>query len=951
MRPLIFFILTMLSAGVYSQASVANPVADSLEHELAVAVEDSTKLRLLQDLMDQNINVNPRKCIEYAELAMVLASDLSDPKALYQAQYFKSAGFLFLGQYDSAEVYALLCEKGAKAYGLAIDIMDILNLLGSLKNQEGDYPAAIDYYQEGLQLSIDNRDTSRMATIYANMAELYVIEGRESAAKNMYLESLALMLQIGREEFATAVVYNNLGELKMMVPDSAIEYLQTAQAIFQSKNYLDGIAHTHNNLAFRYLQIGQPEQAILEAEAAINIWEQADYNYTPGLVTTYSVKAEALGSMGQYEKGREFSEKSIQLAEKEELFATLKLAYDARARLEELNKNFEEALHFFKKSTTLNEQLLNEARTKQVAVSRIKFETEEKEKELAQNKLALERETGQKNLFLLLGIIVVVLLVFLFLFFRYRNQLKRKETELALQLKQKEAETLKELDTVKSRFFANISHEFRTPLTLILGPLQQMIEGTLKGSEGTHLKMMYRNGQRLLQLINQLLDLSRLESGRMELKLEQGDIVNCIRVLASQFNSLAESRGIHFLVNLPPNRTVVDFDRDKVEKIISNLLSNAMKFTPEEGEVVLKVTWEKELEISIRDNGIGMNAAQLSQVFDRFYQVESSGYGGSGIGLALVKELVGLMGGEVQVDSSPGIGSQFQVTLPIIAGEGDNQATDVLPVSSSFLLAPEKPARQEVQIREGLPLLLLVEDNEDVRTLLRSMFSEGFNLLMATNGEEGLQVARERIPDLILSDVMMPKMDGNEFTREIKLDERTSHIPVILLTAKAGQDSKLEGLELGADDFIPKPFDERELRVKIRNLLDQQARIRKKFGKDVVRLGPAVIEVNSTDQNFLIKVIGVIESYMKDESFTIEDLGREVGLSRSQLHRKLKGLTDQSPSVFLRSIRLQRAKQLLEQRAGTAAEISYLVGFGSPAYFSKCFKDEYGESPGEMMAR
>ena len=526
-----------------------------------------------------------------------------------------------------------------------------------------------------------------------------------------------------------------------------------------------------------------------------------------------------------------------------------------------------------------------------------------------------------------------------------------------------EADNIKEIDDIKSRFFANISHEFRTPLTLILGPLQK-IEGhqndKLKNGytevSMRQIQTMRSHANRLLELVNQLLDLSKLDSGKMKMRVIKGDVVQIVRVLAASFESMAERKQIHYYFHLPEQTSITFFDQDKLEKIITNLLGNAFKYTAEKGTVSLDVECdENRIRFVVTDSGPGISKKDLIKIFDRFYQVEGSEDKGTGIGLALVKELVDLYGGQISVSSEPGKGTSFKVSLPvkknafdeneIVYGEWPENGKQKYKalredVESEFVLQAVNNSQ--------LPIVLIVEDNSDLRHFIIETIEENCQVIEATNGKEGYEKAIAEIPDLIISDVMMPVMDGFKMTEKLKNNERTSHIPVILLTAKAGQQHKVGGLETGADDYLTKPFDAKELVVRIHNLIQQRKILRKKFAGQIM-LKPTEIAVNSADEKFLTNLMKVIEKNMGEEDFGVEELAREVAMSRSQLHRKLIALTNQAPSEVLRNTRLLRAKELLQKKFATPSEVAFKVGFNSHTYFSKCFKEEFGISPGEVV--
>jgi DNA-binding response OmpR family regulator/anti-sigma regulatory factor (Ser/Thr protein kinase) len=535
-------------------------------------------------------------------------------------------------------------------------------------------------------------------------------------------------------------------------------------------------------------------------------------------------------------------------------------------------------------------------------------------------------------------------------------------------MNQLEAEKLQEMDRMKSRFFTNISHEFRTPLTLILAPL----EGRLHAGRGyapdpAEDRIMYRNARRLLQLVNQLLDLAKIESGNARLQAGPGDLVPFVRTLVGAFSSLAESRRIALTFEAGEAALPTYFDKDKVEKVVSNLLSNAFKFTHEGGNVRVELHAEAAggwAVITVRDSGIGIPADRVGRIFDRFYQVDGSHtreQEGTGIGLALTRELVTLHHGTIEVQSREGEGTLFTVRLPreraqyraneVIEGA---EATDAYEPMVHQPLLPEETGETGDEPRsdtyDQLPLVLVVEDNADLRHYMREQFGAGYRVLEANDGEAGLQRAIEAVPDLVISDLMMPRMDGFELCRRLKTDQRTSHIPVILLTARAGGDSRVEGLETGADDYLTKPFDPRELRVRVRNLIEGRQKLREQFGRQVT-LEPKAIAITSADEKFLTRAVEAVEAHMGNPDFSVERFEEAMTMSKLQLYRKLKALTDQSPSEFIRNLRLKRAAALLAARSGSVAEITYEVGFNNLSYFAKCFRAAYGMSPSEYASR
>jgi signal transduction histidine kinase/DNA-binding response OmpR family regulator/ligand-binding sensor domain-containing protein len=549
---------------------------------------------------------------------------------------------------------------------------------------------------------------------------------------------------------------------------------------------------------------------------------------------------------------------------------------------------------------------------------------------------------------------------------RLKNQVKLDEALLKERV---------ETDKMKSRFFANISHEFRTPLTLISGPLEKILS---KHSDEETIKqagMIKRNAARLLGLINQLLDLSKLEAGKLQLKTSPANMVSFIRGITMSFESIAERKDIALKVKSELEKIEVYFDKDMMAKILSNLLSNAFKFTPEGGEITVSLSLipspsgrgmsigqgEGKVQITVSDTGIGISQEELPKLFDRFYQVDSSQtreYEGSGLGLALTKELVELHRGTIKAKSKLGEGSEFIIELPlgrehlkddeIVETTATAIEGKIIDESIYFWKAEANEKSISVNLNDDKNIILVVEDNADVREYIKDSLGNSFQVEEAMNGEQGVRKAEQIIPDLIISDIMMPRMDGNELARRIKNDERTSHIPIILLTAKSEQESKLEGLETGADDYLTKPFDTKELLVRIKNLIAIRRKLQEKYSGEQIILKKDSKKLSTIDEKFLCKVLEVVENHLSEEEFSIEDFGEEVGMSRVQLHRKLKALTGKSASLYLRSVRLAKAKEMIEDKKENISEIAYSVGFSSPAYFTACFKEEFGYPPSEI---
>jgi len=598
--------------------------------------------------------------------------------------------------------------------------------------------------------------------------------------------------------------------------------------------------------------------------------------------------------------------------------------------------------------------------------------------------------------------VIYAVLVFLILMGIRKIVMIRVQLKNDLILERIEREKVEEINQLKLRFFTNISHEFKTPLTLILGPLEELISGTDKISLMIRNKLLliHKNANRLLRLINQLMDFRKIERGDMELKVIKGDIVVFLEEIKKAFDDFAVKHKINYQFLTKRKSIEAWFDPDKLEKIFYNLLSNAFKFTPDGGSIIINIyivntphkykpantnqsiiytptkrVSEKTpgaLEITVEDSGIGISAERLPKIFDRFYKIEKTDRfrhliekEGSGIGLALTKNLIELHKGKIRVESEEGKGSTFTISLPLgkehftqdqILEEKDGifdmrkyEVTSYLVGEFQDELLSEPDPTQVEEVNEKIPIVLIVEDHVELRSYLRFSLEPVYKIIEAGNGQQGLELATENIPDLIISDIMMPGMDGIELCRKLKTDERTSHIPLILLTAKDTIEDKIQGFETGADEYIAKPFNISLLTIRVKNLIELRQKLRDDICKKIL-LEPKEKIVESIDDKFLLKIMQIVEDNLSDSEFNVDRFGELVNMSRMQLYRKLKALTCLSANEFIKTVRLKRAAQLLLQNSLTISEITYEVGFNDPKYFSKCFHKQYGMTPSRYAA-
>lgn len=853
-------------------------------------------------------------------------------------------------QTDSALYYFTLAEQANNASGNEYFNWQVFMQKALLFDHEKQFDKAEEYFQQSLKLASKRKVRMDYGLLLFQMTSWYWRTGqweKYSSTSETYLNFLAEGNKNKPLDAAHGIIYFFDEEA---TPESKIPLLKDLVKQHEHLGNKLSLANTLDVLGDYAAQSGDSNTAI----------------------TSHSQASQLYAEMGQ-----------------------LELAIAALKRISEIyedRQDYANAFAYFKKYQFLTDSLDNVAAQRNMQELEVRYETSKMEAEIEQQQ---EKITLARRNMLIVALAVLLLGAAVAFFLRE----KRRRAELNLKLQAAEANRLRELDSVKSAFFANISHEFRTPLTMLLGPLREMEEGSFKGDARKYFGIMRRNASRLLDLVNQLLDLSRLESGKLTLNAQPGDLAHHLRAIAGSFQSLAHQRQIDFKVAIPNLPIWVKFDADKLEKIVGNLLSNAFKFTPEEGSVELKIGMRDEglgmnqhpssslvphsssLVISISDTGIGIPANHLSHIFERFYQVENTGSDlqlGSGIGLALTKELVELHGGKVEVNSIENQGTTFALTFDFEKTEwveGHSASSTVrqgaglvpIPREGSQFDSPsvQQPAdssqlqglqsaipnpQSAITTTAHLPIILIAEDHPDVRSYVAERLAGHYQLLEAANGQEALDLALAQTPDLILTDLMMPVMDGVELTKKLKADLRTNHIPVVMLTAKGERTDRIGGIETGAEAYLTKPFDAEELRATLANLLAQRRILQEKFAKQI-RLETPAEAIVSLDDKFLQQVLNAIEENLDDETFGVEQLASTVAMSRSNLFRKIEALLGKSPVQLIRERRLLKAKHLLESGAGNSTEVAYMTGFQSLSYFAKCYQEMFGEAPGQVARR
>jgi signal transduction histidine kinase/DNA-binding response OmpR family regulator len=891
-------------------------IVDSLEAELKLhQKKDTVHVNILNALSSQYQWLDFNTSLRYAEEALKAAESIEFQHGVATACFRQAHCYWALGDSERAIEKALRAVSIAEKENLINVLAETYRILAISYRDQQELAKAVSYIRQAETIATQQKNWDLLARVY-NLAGVidYTRELKDSALA-YYTKALLVTNEHITTKFHLSQVLSNIGEIYLEGdPDKSLQYFSKALA---------SARETRNKSA---------EAGIISDIGRVYIKKK------------------------KYDEANGYLLESLGLARKLGLKRVSRHVYYALVDLRLQEGKTTEAFNYMRAYYDVRDSLLNGSKTRQIVELETRFEKEKQEQRIQ----LLEQEKTIQRLWTNILIVGSILLVIMLITIYRLHQLRTEKARQLLETQQALNEKLKETDTLKSRFFANISHEFRTPLALILGPVEEQLRNEkLATGQRKNLGMIQRNAQRLLSLVNQLLDLSKLEAGKMELSVQQGSLGEFLQVVTASFDSLAEHKQISFTKNIGWLETKVGFDADKVEKIVNNILFNAFKFTPPGGKVIFSFqvfAGKKEVMLSVVDTGRGIPKNEQANIFSAFYQLKNDGeegQPGTGLGLSLVNELVRLYGGKITLRSELNEGTCIDVLLPVLA-------SPEVPGSRSKQLITERIDKaipleaQEIQpavdfAGDERDSILIVEDNAELRNFIASGFRHQFTILSATNGEEGYGLATIHIPNLIISDVMMPKVNGLDFTNNIKKDERTCHIPVILLTAKADSASRIEGLKTGADDYLAKPFSMEELQVRVFNLLDLRKRLADNLKKELAQQQQAISEPEepSLDQKFLLRVKSVIEANISNSVFSVEILAGEMNLSRAQLFRKVKALVNISPSELINDLRLQRAAYLIRAKADNVAQIGYAVGFNEQSYFSKRFRKKYGVSPSE----
>lgn len=828
---------------------------------------------------------------------------------------------------------------------------------------------ALDYYKKAFAISEKTKDTLQIARIYDRIGNFYLKEGKDSMALTYQLISLGISKKL-KNQRRTAVAYKGLGYTYKNLGKYQL-------ALDNFNKYLSGY-HPFSRIEFHqvYIDIADLYLKLNDQENALNYYQEslevAKYFRAKNEIATSNFK------IGDYyhETNPRLAEKyylsALEIANEAKNITLIKCIADTLSQYY-LKKNDYRLVYYYQHLVRIMNDSINKSdRYANIADLEMELEIKKAKKENdAKQLLSIEEIRRQKiyrNFFLLITGLLVLLGMFQYINYKrkkkdnllltdQKNEISEKNQEIQAQIEEinRISKKLHEADQMKLRFFSNISHEIRTPLTLIINPLQNLIR-SFKGDQEQkrQLDLIYNNADRLKELTDQILDLQKLDAGSLKLNQENADIVAHLKGIISSFEGYCSRTKCKLFFTSEFSSLYCSFDKDKITKIISNLLSNAFKYSHERGEIKVKLTVDdNRLILSVKDKGKGIPEEHLKDVFKRYYQLETSNIQpeGSGIGLAYVKELVELMKGKVEIKSEINKGTDVVISIPL---------TEYKIIDSSSYKTELKPTKQpaiENQLydvptnendHENIRSILIVEDNDDLRNFMGDLFKVEFQIIYAKNGEEGIKNAFHHLPDIIISDIIMPFMDGIEMCSILKQDEQTSHIPVILLTAKDNFESHIEGYQSGADDYIVKPFDSTLLKLKVQNIISTRESARKQFDLEKGTYSNSLI-YSDIDKSFLNKCIDIINKHIDNPDFNVDNLSDELSFSRRNLYRKLQALTDYNPAELIRNIRMQHAANLLKSTDLRVFEIALAVGYDNTVYFSQTFKKQFGVLPSEYI--
>lgn len=888
-------------------------------------------------------------------------------------QVTSDPGDLLFHYLDMAKLYIVL-ENQARSVECVLNALEIAQKSNNIKgiisaySTIGDYlrdiqhnhKLALQYYQRTLEMYQSKNIPWGVAEAMLEIGLVYKEMNNDSLAI-YYLEEAGKIIKPMEDDYTMARIQSAIGEIYLNSRDykKALDLLLEAEQTITCRDCMFSLLHTIIiDLGQVYTELQEPSKAYAYFKQSFDIADSANDS---------QLRASSLICLADW-----FSERQ-NTAEAEKLYlragenartsGSLNLQIISKRKLRDFYSEvgrFGPAYSYQMELARLEDSLQVRNETNNLARLENLFELEnlrmQKEVDRAVADAKIERNVLLRNFFIAGFILMTFLGIYLFISFRRKKQDNKRLAEQKEQI-EKMSEKMHEVDEMKLEFFTNISHELRTPLTLITGLAEQLITtDTDRENLQNKLKTIHKNAARLHLLVNQILDIRKLDNGSSTIQLVKDDLVNYIAGVISNFNELAGRKEIELVFVSAMNKLIVNYDFDKLEKILSNLISNAINFCTEKDTVKVSLYTRSgtglQCILEVEDTGQGIPADQLKFIFQPFYQA-SNAQGGSGLGLALVRELVRVLNGQIDVESKLNKGTRITLRLPVETTEENQPVQEVedaaggkAPAEKLSSVAIQQPVSERNGEIQDERWLLIVEDNQDLQDFITDIMSDEFKILNALDGENGAELAFKHIPDIIICDIMMPGMNGIELCEKLKNTPCTSHIPILMLTAKTDQESMLKSFRTGADDYIIKPFSATILKTRVKNLVDQRRKLMLKFSQQFM-IAPAEIVLPDADKLFLEKIIRVIEENMAESTLDIDFLASEMNISRTQLYRKLKALTDLSGNQFIRTIRLKRAAQLLSGNQLSIAEVMQETGFSNYSHFNTCFREQFNKSPKE----
>lgn len=934
-------LILVFTSALAQNTNSKNQNTNSLETSIKELIVNDNLLGFdsLISLVIKNRKVLKKNFKIYLHILKNRIEQTGDTTNLSEIYYRIGVNHRFKHVYDSAQYYYL------KALPIAVHIKDyykvgrLYNELGVVCRKTDRNQEAIDYFLSSIKISDKSNNHYGKAIAENGIGNAYIVQKEYNKALSYFKESLKYGIKSGNK-LHLAINYGNVGEayLYLNAYDSAYIYIQKSLELARASNNPTSEGICYQLLGELYMSQKKYKKAHAYYEKALLLQRQrSDKFYLSSILVRYGG---VCAKLKRYQEAEQTLLEGIYLSKDVRSIYNLAFSNEALYEVYYNTNRYEKACDALKLAKSYKDSIFNTETLQVMNDLEYKYQSEKKSQEIellsTRNQLIGESKKMQRNQF----VILLLLLGALAAFFYYRYQNRQKLTR-----------ELQRLNEMKSKFFSNISHEFRTPLTLIKGPVEKQLSRTQTSEEQADFELILRNSDRLLALVDQLLNLSKIDAGHFAIAAHEDNLEALLKGISNSFSYQAREKNIYYNIEIDQTGSVW-FDRNIVEIIITNLLSNAFKFAPNNGSIIIRAKKiDQQLKIEVNNSDCNLTRKELDRIFDRFYRADGLEKQGTGIGLSLVKELCSLYRMPISVHCSDDKIIQFELNLPTNKDHFKETELAFIPQKRESVMISSTVSNIDTTIENknaDLPVLLIVEDNSDMRQYIRSNFETKFRIIEAEDGEIGIQIALNQIPDLIISDVMMPNIGGIELCSNLKSDIKTSHIPIILLTAKVGDENILSGLKSGADDYIAKPFNAKTLSAKVDNLIRLRKGLQEKYQKELV-INPLNLVFKSEDEKFANTLQEVLDKYLPDPEFTVDQFCREMYMSRTQLHRKLKALTGLSATSFIRSQRIKLAANLMLKPNINISDVCFATGFNDTSYFSKCFKEIQGQTPSEYI--